>query len=80
MQTELLDTSKWKTRVELSTTTFDWTEVFYNPNRRNISPMEPEQRHQHNLPPPDSHKHSPKSGAHITRTHNRVPLKATQSS
>jgi len=30
MQTELLDTRKWMTRVELSTAIFDWVEVFYN--------------------------------------------------
>ena len=34
MQTELLNTRKWKTRVELSTAIFDWIEVFYNRQRR----------------------------------------------
>jgi transposase InsO family protein len=34
MQTELLDTRKWMTRVELSTAIFDWVEVFYNRTRR----------------------------------------------
>jgi transposase InsO family protein len=34
MQTELLDTRKWKTRVELSSAIFDWIEVFYNRTRR----------------------------------------------
>jgi hypothetical protein len=30
MRTELLDTWRWITRVELSTTIFEWVEVFYN--------------------------------------------------
>ncbi len=34
MQTELLDTCKWKTRVELSSAIFDWIEAFYNRVRR----------------------------------------------
>ena len=34
MQTELLNTRKWKTRVELSTEIFDWIEAFYNRTRR----------------------------------------------
>jgi len=34
MQTELLNTRKWKTRVELSSEIFDWIEVFYNRTRR----------------------------------------------
>ena len=51
MQTELLNTRKWKTRVELSTAIFDWTEVFYNRQRRhsalgNIAPVEFERRRQ----------------------------------
>jgi putative transposase len=37
MQTELLDTRKWMTRVELSTAIFDWVEVFYNRTRRHSS-------------------------------------------
>jgi putative transposase len=37
MQTELLDTRKWMTRVELSTAIFDWMEVFYNRARRHSS-------------------------------------------
>jgi len=28
MQTELLDTRKWRTRTELSTEIFDWIEIF----------------------------------------------------
>ena len=45
MQTELLDTKKWRTRVELSTAIFDWMGVLYNRTRRrsslgNISPVE----------------------------------------
>jgi putative transposase len=34
MQTELLNTRKWKTRVELSSAIFDWIEAFYNRVRR----------------------------------------------
>jgi putative transposase len=37
MQTELLDTKKWNTRVELSAAIFDWIEVFYNRTRRHSS-------------------------------------------
>ena len=51
MQTELLITRKWKTRTELSTAIFDWSEIFYNRTRRhsshgNISLAEFERRHQ----------------------------------
>ncbi len=34
MQTELLDTRRWRTRTELSTEIFDWIEGFYNRTRR----------------------------------------------
>jgi transposase InsO family protein len=37
LQTELLDTRTWKTRVELSTAIFDWIEAFYNRTRRHSS-------------------------------------------
>ncbi len=37
MQTELLNTRKWKTRVELSSEIFDRIEVFYNRTRRHSS-------------------------------------------
>jgi transposase InsO family protein len=37
MQTELLNTRKWATRVELSTAIFDWVEAFYNRARRHSS-------------------------------------------
>ena len=51
LQTELLNTRKWKTRTELSTAIFDWIEIFYNRTRRhsslgNISPAEFEKRQQ----------------------------------
>ena len=34
LQTELLNRTRWKTRIELSTALFDYLEVFYNRNRR----------------------------------------------
>jgi putative transposase len=37
MQTGLLDTQMWMTRVELSTAIFAWVEVFYNHTRRHSS-------------------------------------------
>jgi transposase InsO family protein len=37
MQTELLNTRRWKTRVELSTAVFDWIEASYNRTRRHSS-------------------------------------------
>ena len=37
MQTELLNTRRWKTRVELSSAIFDWIEAFYNRTRRHSS-------------------------------------------
>lgn len=37
MQTELLNTRMWSTRVELSAAIFDWIEVFYNRTRRHSS-------------------------------------------
>ncbi len=37
MQTELLNTRKWKTRVELSTAMFNWIEAFCNKTRRHSS-------------------------------------------
>ena len=51
LQTELLNTRKWKTRTELSIAVFDWIEIFYNRTRHhsslgNISPAEFEKRHQ----------------------------------
>jgi putative transposase len=50
MQSELLNTRKWKTRVELSSEIFDWIEVFYNRTRRHSSlgmksPIEYEKLH-----------------------------------
>ena len=82
MPTELLNTRKWKTRVELSTAIFDWIEVFYNRQRRhsalgNIAPVEFERRRQQQPKPPDSHNRSPTSGRHITWAQERVPLNTT---
>ncbi|HEX4539681.1 MAG TPA: integrase core domain-containing protein [Acidimicrobiales bacterium] len=37
MQTELLNSRRWKSRVELSSAIFDWIEVFYNRTRRHSS-------------------------------------------
>ena len=37
MQNELLDRKKWKTRLELSNTIFDYIEIFYNRQRRHSS-------------------------------------------
>jgi putative transposase len=34
MQTELLNTRRWKTRIELAGAMFDWIEAFYNRTRR----------------------------------------------
>jgi putative transposase len=50
MQTELLKTRKWKTRIELSSASFDWIEAFYNRVRRHsslgmISPIAYEKLH-----------------------------------
>jgi putative transposase len=52
MQTELLNTRKWKTRIELSTAIFDWNEAFYNRTRRHssigtLSPTAYEKLHTH---------------------------------
>ncbi len=50
MQTELLDSQKWRTRVELSAAIFDWVEAFYNRTRRHsalgmLSPIAYEKLH-----------------------------------
>ena len=37
MQVELLNRTKWRTRVELSAAIFDWIEAFYNRTRRHSS-------------------------------------------
>jgi len=37
LQTELLNRTKWKTRIELSTALFDYLEIFHNRNRRHSS-------------------------------------------
>lgn len=53
MQTELLNTRRWNTRVELSAGIFDWIEAFYNRTRRhsslgNLAPTVYEKLHAHN--------------------------------
>ena len=50
MQTELLNTRRWKTRVELAGAMFDWIEAFYNRTRRHsalgmMSPIAYEKLH-----------------------------------
>jgi transposase InsO family protein/transposase-like protein len=50
MQVELLDRRRWKTRVELSNTIFEYIEIFHNRNRRHSSlgmqsPIEFEKMH-----------------------------------
>lgn len=50
MQTELLNTRRWKTRVELAGAMFDWIEAFYNRTRRHsalgmMSPIAYERLH-----------------------------------
>ena len=50
MQIELLNRTKWATRIELSAAIVDWIEAFYNRRRRhstlgNMSPNEYERRH-----------------------------------
>ena len=37
LQTELLNRTKWKTRIELSTALFDYLEIFHNRSRRHSS-------------------------------------------
>jgi putative transposase len=51
MQVELLNRTRWKTRVELATAIHDYIELFYNTRRRHSSlamhsPQEYEQEHQ----------------------------------
>jgi transposase InsO family protein len=50
MQTELLDRSKWRTRLELANEMFEYIEVFHNRTRRHsslgmLTPIEFEERH-----------------------------------
>ena len=45
MQVELLDTKRWKTRVELANAIFDYLEIWHNRRRRHsklvmLSPIE----------------------------------------
>ena len=37
MQVELLDTRRWRTRVELANAIFEYIEIFYNRRRRHSS-------------------------------------------
>jgi transposase InsO family protein len=51
MQVELLNTRRWKTRVELATAIFEYLEIWHNRQRRHssldmLTPVEFEIRHQ----------------------------------
>ena len=51
MQTELLNRTKWKTRIELANAIFDYLEIFHNRQRRHssigmLTPIEYEMLHQ----------------------------------
>ena len=55
MQTELFNTRRWNTRVELCAAIFDWIEAFYNRARRHssldmLSPVAYEKLHRHPIP------------------------------
>jgi hypothetical protein len=68
MQVELLDTRRWKTRVELANSIFEYIEVFHNRRRRtrlsasghrlNMNYSTPHQR------PPESRKPAPPNQGH----------------
>ena len=50
MQTELLDRSRWRTRIELANAIFEYLEIFYNRQRRHsslamLTPIEYERLH-----------------------------------
>jgi transposase InsO family protein len=38
MQVELLDTKRWKTRIELANAIFDYLEIWHNRRRRHSRP------------------------------------------
>ena len=53
MQVELLDRQRWRTRIELANTIFEYLEIFHNRRRRHTSlnmltPIEYENNHYHN--------------------------------
>src|SRR6266550_3504910 len=56
MQVELLDTRRWKTRVELANAIFEYLEIFHNRRRRHsalgmLTPIQFEfEQHQHHKP------------------------------
>jgi transposase InsO family protein len=50
LQVELLDRTRWRTRVELATALFEYLEIFHNRQRRHsalgmLTPVEFEARH-----------------------------------
>ena len=49
-----------------------------HPSRSFERPERTAKRANNNPKPPDSHNRSPTSGGHITRTHNRVPLRCSK--
>ncbi len=66
MQVELLDTRRWKTRVELANAIFEYIEVFHNRRRRHsslgmLTPIEFELN--------NTHHHNPGSLSQETRLH-----------
>jgi putative transposase len=65
MQVELLDSRRWKTRVELANAIFEYLEIFHNRRRRHsslgmLTPIVGVEQHQH---------HNPGSLSHKTRLH-----------
>jgi transposase InsO family protein len=51
MQVELLDRTRWSTRIELASAIFEYLEIFHNRQRRHsslsmLAPLEFEARHQ----------------------------------
>ncbi len=80
MQTELLDTRRWRTRTELSTEIFDWIEVFYNRTRRHsalgmLAPIAYEKLHADTPAPPDSCKTGPRLGGQTRWTDDWGPVR-----
>ena len=75
MQAELLNTRKWKARVELSTAIFDWIEVFYNrgPTRSacGIDGVSCAAADDAGQPPSGGEQHRQRSGDHVSEALDR---------